>query len=107
MVFRKGLTKIFNIDLDDVEWSQANLPMNAGDLGIRSAVTLAPSAFLDSAVSTLSVQNFILPSRTASVPNIDVRDASSSWFIFSSVPEPPAEVRHIQKVWVVRSSTTN
>ena len=30
MVLREGLTKILNIDLDDIQWSQANLPVNAG-----------------------------------------------------------------------------
>ena len=73
--------------------------MNAGGLWIWSAVKLASFAFLASAASSLSIQNFILPSRTASVPDIDVRDASSSWTIFSDVPEPPSEVCHIQKVW--------
>ena len=57
---------------------------------------LAPSAFFVSAASTLSLQNLILPSRTAITPDIDVRDASSSWTIFADVPEP---VRRIQKVW--------
>ena len=99
MVLREGLTQILNIDLDDTQWSQANLPVNAGGLGIRSAVKLAPSTILASAASTLSLQNLILPSRTASIPDIDVRHASSSWTIFAGVPEPPDEVRHIQKVW--------
>ena len=30
--------------------------------------------------------------------DIDVRDASSSWTIFSGVPEPSDAVRHIQKI---------
>ena len=99
MALREVLTKILNIDLDDIQWTQANLPVNASGLGIKRAVKLAPSAILTSAASTLSLQNLILPSRTASIPDIDVRDASSTWTIFAEVPESPDEVRHIGKVW--------
>ena len=95
MILREGLTKTLNID--DVQWSQVNLLVSAGVL--RSAVKLAPSALLASAASTLFFQNLILPCRIASIPDIDVCDAFSSWTIFSGVPEPPTEVRHIQKVW--------
>ena len=83
MSLREGLTKILNIDLDDVQWSQANLPVNADGLGISSAVKLAPSVFLASAALTLSLLNLILPSRTSSIPDIDVHDASSSLIICS------------------------
>ena len=93
-----------NIDLDVIQWSQANLPVNAGGLGIRSAVKLALSAFLASAASTLSLQNLILPSRTAGIPDIDVRDASSSWTICARIPEPPDEVGTFGKFGIVQSS---
>ena len=76
-----------------------NLPVNGNGLGIRSAMKLAPSAFLAFAASRLLLQNLILQSRTASVPDIEVHDASSSWTILSGVPEPPDERWHIQKVW--------
>ena len=83
MVLLEGLTKILNINLDDVQWSQANLPVNAGGLKIRSLMKLAPSAFLAFTASTLSLQNLILLSKTASVPDIDVSDASFLSTIFS------------------------
>ena len=95
----KDLTKILNIDLDDIQWSQANLSVNAAGLGIRVTVKLAPSTFLASAAQTLLLQNLILPFRTASILDIDVCDASSSWTIFSGISEPPNKVWQIQKVW--------
>ena len=68
-------------------------------IGDQECSERAPSAFLDSAASILSLQNLILPCITVSVPDNDVRDASSSWTIFAGVLEPQDEVRHIQKVW--------
>ena len=59
---------------------------------------LAPSAFLAFTASTLSLQNLIFPSRTARVPDIDVRDASSLSTIFSDGARTTDEVRHIHKV---------
>ena len=60
-ILRRGLSKILNIDVTDSQWTQASLPVQMGELGVRSACTLAPSAFLASAAVTLSLQNAILP----------------------------------------------
>ena len=54
-ILRRGLSKIFNYDLTDSQWIQASLPVQMGGLGVRSACTLAPSAFLASAAATLSL----------------------------------------------------
>ena len=43
------------IHTDDPAWLQASLPVGNGGLGIRSAVHLAPSAFLASADATSTV----------------------------------------------------
>ena len=82
------------------QWMQV-----AWESGVQWSWHLLP--FLPSATSTLSFQKLILPSRTASIPDIDVRDASSSWTIFSGVSEPPDEIWHVQKYGIVQSSTTN
>ena len=47
--------------MNDIQWSQANLPVTDGGLGIRSVTVLAPSAFLASTAGTLRFQNDILP----------------------------------------------
>ena len=57
---RTGLTTILNVDISEDQWLQASLPVGHGGLGIRSARMLAPSAFLASAASTLSLQQAIL-----------------------------------------------
>jgi len=49
---RSGLSNILNVDLSDIQWLQASLPVRHGGLGIRSAQMLASSAFLSSAAST-------------------------------------------------------
>ena len=49
-VLRSIVGTIANTRLDDNAWNQASLPVKGG-LGIRSAVQLAPSAFLSSAAS--------------------------------------------------------
>ena len=60
-LLRTGLSKVLNVDLSDDQWLQASLPVSDGGLGIRSASMLAPSAFLESAASTLALQQAILP----------------------------------------------
>ena len=78
---------------------QANLPVNTRGLGIRSAVKLAPSAFMASAASTLSLQNSILTIRLVNDPDDDVCDTSTAWTSFLGAQVPPPEFQHIQKVW--------
>ena len=48
------------MELTDSQWSQESLPVRSGGLAFRSAVTLAPSDFMASAVSTLEIQDAIL-----------------------------------------------
>jgi len=45
-VLRESLSATLNIDLDDIRWSQASLPIKWGGLGVRGVVLLAPSAYL-------------------------------------------------------------
>ena len=49
------------MQLSDDQWLQSSLPVREGGLGVRSVVSLAPSAFLASAVSTRPLQQEILP----------------------------------------------
>ena len=62
---RTGLSRILNVDLSNGQWLQASLPVGNGGLGVRSAMMLAPSAFLASAASTLQLQQSILPEAIA------------------------------------------
>jgi len=58
-LLRSAVRLISNYVLSDDQWLQANLPIKDGGLGIRRVSSLATSAFLVSAASTLSssVQN--------------------------------------------------
>ena len=57
---RSNICHIANMDLSDVQWIQASLPVKAGGLGIRRASSLATPAFLASYSSTVALQNIIL-----------------------------------------------
>ena len=61
---RSILSMITNINFgdNDPSWSQATLPVKFGGLGFRSAVQLAPSAFLASAAGSSDLVRRILPS---------------------------------------------
>ena len=58
---------------DDLAWTQASLPVKFGGLGIRSAVQLALSAFLASAVASSDLVHHIIPPHLQSspIPNLD------------------------------------
>ena len=64
---------------DDPAWTQATLPVKFGRLGIRSAVLLAPSAFLASVAAAYDLVHLIIPPhfRSFSIPSMD--DARALW----------------------------
>lgn len=57
---RNILSAIVNNSLNDSQWLQASLPVKFGGSGIRLVSSLAPSAFLASAMGTRGLQNLIL-----------------------------------------------
>ena|SRR5688572_1469484 len=65
---RLGLETIVNCSLNDTQWLQATLPTRDGGLGIRRVVSLASSAYLASAASTLELQTAVLAA-DVSVPD--------------------------------------
>jgi len=66
---KSALSLLINVDLGDSRWDQASLPVWAGGLGIRSAVMLAPSAFLASAAGTAALVSQILPDSFTVLPD--------------------------------------
>jgi len=54
-VLRESLSTTLNIDLSDDRWIQALLPVRWGGLGVHSVVSLAPSAYLAAATSTVEL----------------------------------------------------
>ena len=67
-LLKTGLSLITNSSLSDLQWTQASLPIKDGGLGVRRVASLAPSAFLASAASTLDLQEHILY-RSATSPD--------------------------------------
>jgi len=57
---RSALCRIANVDISDMEWTQASLPIRYGGLGIRKVRSLALPAYLASAASTSDLQTSIL-----------------------------------------------
>jgi hypothetical protein len=78
-VLRESLSTTLNIDLNDDRWNQASLPVRWGGLGIRSVVSLAPSAYLASAASTKELTASLLPSRLREVTDNGITSATSAW----------------------------
>ena len=64
-LMRSGLEKIINCSLNDTQWLQATLPIRDGGLGFRRVVSLASSAYMASAASTLELQGAILAATSA------------------------------------------
>ena len=59
-IMRTGLEAIINVSLGDDQWLQSTLPIRDGGLGLRRVVSLAPSAYMASAATTLDLQAAIL-----------------------------------------------
>ena len=93
---RSGLVDILNVELTDSQWSQASLPVRSGGLGFRNAATLAPSAFLASAVSTLEIQDAIL---AQTFHNPEFAKAISAWQTLTKESPPIQTSQHKQRSW--------
>ena len=94
------VSSITNIQFepDDPAWTQATLPIGVGGLGIRSAVQLAPSAFLASAAATRDLVCQILPPRLQPLPTLYEEDALSLWSSGRNIP-PSGAAACVQKSW--------
>ena len=62
-VIKNTLQVVLNIELNDVTWSQATLPVANGGLGVRLATDLALPAFLSSVAGSTALVFQLLPSR--------------------------------------------
>src|SRR5215471_17698081 len=95
---RRCVARITNTDLSDDQWTQASLPVKAGGLGIRSAVQLAPSAYLAAFSSSAELQALILAQ--PSIPKSSHEDvALSAWSSLSSATAPTQPASFRQQNW--------
>ena len=82
IVVRNGLESVLNIQMSDMQWLQAYLPVREIGLDVRSVISLAPSAFLASALNTRSLQNEPIP-HIASLSDADFDTCMAPWSEFS------------------------
>ena len=94
---RLGLSRLANVQVDDLNWVQASLPVKDGGLGIRSVGLLAPSAFLASAAATQDLQAQLLPVDCPCDPNLD--SALDIWSGRYGSSEPQGTDRSKQRCW--------
>ena len=99
-VIRRILSRICNIPFsaNDNLWLQASLPVRSGGLGIRSAVQLAPSAFLSSIFGSSDLVKKILPS-IIQHPSSEVEAAISVWSQHHDHPPLTAPSSFSQREW--------
>ena len=92
------LSSVTNVDVDDLGWIQAGLPVDVGGLGIRSVALLAPSAFLASAAASLDLQSSLLPGGFSS-PDPAVDFALGTWASRHNTPAPVGLSATRQRAW--------
>lgn len=88
-----------NFSVDNQAWTQASLSVDFGELGIRSAVQLSPSAFLASAAACTDVVHHIIPSHLQSFPLLHFLDAKAFWSDGHDLSPPEGTAQHTQKAW--------
>ncbi len=96
---RDSLSATLNVELSDDRWRQASLPVRWGGLGVRSVVSLAPSAYLASAACTSELKSSLLPAHLREVEDNGVSISLSAWRIQSSSPPPSSTSSSTQKNW--------
>ena len=57
---RDSLSKILGVPVNNCQWSQAQLPVSKGGLGLRAAVDHAPAAYITSLLSSQDLKESIL-----------------------------------------------
>jgi len=70
---------LLNINITYSRWSQANLPVAQGGIGIRCAALLAPSAFLASAAGASDLITEILPRNSGFALEDYGKEALQAW----------------------------
>ena len=97
------LESICNVQLDmsSCSWLQASLPVNAGGLRIRSAVMLAPSAYLASAAGCSEILKSILPNNRGPTTHLSStsEEALQVWKIGHDSSPPSGLDAYRQKNW--------
>ena len=94
-------SRILNISFrnNELAWTQATLAVGFCGLGIRSAVQLAPSAFIASAAASLDLAQRILPPRFHHLLRLSFDEPILRWENIFEQQKPPPHLMHTQKSW--------
>ena len=88
-----------NFDGEEVAWTQATLPIKLGGLEIRSAVQLAPSAYLSSSSACTNRVHQMLPFWLHKPHALYYHETLSSWSGGNNLPPPEGEAAKFQRIW--------
>ena len=99
VIQRSLLESICNIQLSERSWLQASLPVNSGGLGIRSAVMLAPSAYLASAAGSSCIIRSVLPTHLSDALYPFHEEALQLWRGYHDQAPPESTTATQQKQW--------
>ena len=94
-----GAITNINFEPNTPAWTQVSLPVKYGGLGFRSAVQLAPSAFLASAAASSDLARHILPSHLQSLPLPYTDEAVALWSQGHEQTPPVGSAAFRQKSW--------
>jgi len=98
-VLRENLSLVLNVALDDFQWLQASLPVREGGLGIRSAVHVAPSAFLASANTSAPLISAMLSASGLNVADLDTTSSLQRWTSLGGVDPKSVLIPGSQRSW--------
>ena len=96
---KDSLSSLLNVNLSEDQWNQASLPVRDGGQGIRSAASLATSAFLASAARTNDLQSHILPQAVSMIHEEVVEKTLQTWVVQSGASAPENVEAYSQKAW--------
>jgi len=98
------LSATLNVNIDVHRWIQASLPVRWCGQGIRSAVLLAPSAYLASAAITTELTSSLLPVRLRDAVDSGIATATSAWLrqansLLNPTAAVPTPISMTQRCW--------
>lgn len=97
-LLKSTVSSIFNIELDDRQWTEASLPIRHGGIGIRQISKIALPAFISSTYSTQNLCSKIQKYNPNSLDSPFLPEAIDSWKAACPNTDLPT-IRHSQRQW--------
>ena len=81
---------ITNVNITDEQWRQASFPVKAEGIGVRSVMSIAPSAFLSSSKSIQQLQTLFLNKRACQMSDQHFNNVLDNWCQRHYPVQPPS-----------------